>query len=324
LRSYIIKKKITEILLMILSSRFMCELGIDCLDFYDQEAILPLLHQVDINNVNSCNNVNNYILSELLMDSRDGTLQIYSAFSKTRRENVALKIIDTKNSSVTKLHQFQNELMIKEMIDSRQPPPYFPTTYDYFKLKHSHQEYDYLVMELADTDLFKVIEASGKLSELLAKVYFEQIVRALDWLHRNSISHGDIKLDNILLKDGQILLTDFGLSSYFRNGQTKSSFCGGTSLYLSPEMVHAHLAPKCSSTHCALKNDMWALGVTLYALLHGYMPYDEDHDILSVNWRPKLSSDLSLLAQNLIERLLQLDPLGRPSIVELLQDPWLH
>jgi len=89
-------------------------------------------------------------------------------------------------------------------------------------------------------------------------------------------------------------------------------------------MVHAHLAPKCSSTHCALKSDIWVLGVILYALLHGYMPYDEDHDILSVNWRPKLSSDLSLLAQDLIERLLQLDPLGRPSIVELLQDPWLH
>jgi serine/threonine protein kinase len=102
--------------------------------------------------------------------------------------------------------------------------------------------------------------------EKSAKIYFRQLVQAIAYCHRQNICHRDIKLENILInEEGRIKLIDFGFSQMCNNKTRLSIHCG-TPPYMSPEITS-------KSTYNGQKSDVWALGVSLYLMLHGKFPF---------------------------------------------------
>ena len=127
--------------------------------------------------------------------------------------------------------------------------------------------YDYLLMEAAIGSLMDCIR---HLKSSNRKVYAKEIFLAIEYLHGKNIIHGDIKPENILVKEnGHILLADFGLSQFMKNGKIRNHH-SGTTFYLAPELIH-----RCKE-HCeeckAIGNfsmigpeiDWWGFGAVLY------------------------------------------------------------
>ncbi|KAL6483309.1 hypothetical protein MHYP_G00081810 [Metynnis hypsauchen] len=125
-----------------------------------------------------------------------------------------------------------------------------------------------MVMEYASGgELYEYIQKKGRLTEEEARHFFSQITSAVLYCHKNGVVHRDLKLENVLLdQDLNVKLADFGLSNQYQRGHFLETFCGSP-LYASPEIINAlpYQGPEV---------DCWALGVLLYALVYGFMPFD--------------------------------------------------
>ncbi|XP_023681627.1 NUAK family SNF1-like kinase 1 isoform X1 [Paramormyrops kingsleyae] len=125
-----------------------------------------------------------------------------------------------------------------------------------------------IVMEFArGGELYDYVNTRNHLPETEARKIFRQVASAVHYCHNNGVVHRDLKLENILLdQDFNVKLADFGLSSHYQKGQLLKTYCGSP-LYASPEIVQGlpYQGPEV---------DCWALGVLLYALVYGTMPFD--------------------------------------------------
>ena len=184
-------------------------------------------------------------------------------------------------------------------------------------------EYCYFVMEYIENgNLFEQpCWKNNKCfpSNEVAKI-IKEIVCAVYYLHNMvpPIIHRDIKPENVLIdKNGVAKLTDFGWSNYVDSNEIRRTYCG-TPVYLAPEMVNEighdeHL-------------DIWCIGVLLFELLTGTVPFKgKDYESLNNNivslkiiW-PK---DISSTAKNLIGKILKRDPDDRISLVDMLKHPF--
>jgi tRNA A-37 threonylcarbamoyl transferase component Bud32 len=128
------------------------------------------------------------------------------------------------------------------------------------------QDYVYLAMEYAENgSLFQEVRKIGKLNEHTAKKYFSQTLEAVCYLHERGFTHRDIKPENLLLdKHKNVKLCDFGGTVLLKENQERKTFFG-TYEYMAPEIIEG------SSYNSSV--DIWALGILLYELLHGYSPF---------------------------------------------------
>lgn len=112
------------------------------------------------------------------------------------------------------------------------------------------------------------IISHGRLKEKQARKFSRQIASALDYCHRNSIVHRDLKIENILIsKTGDIKIIDFGLSNLFAPRGHLKTFCG--SLYFAaPELLQA-------KQYTGPEVDVWSFGIVLYVLVCGKVPFDD-------------------------------------------------
>ena len=112
------------------------------------------------------------------------------------------------------------------------------------------------------------IISHGRLKEKNARKFARQIASALDYCHRNSIVHRDLKIENILIsKTGDIKIIDFGLSNLFSPKSQLKTFCG--SLYFAaPELLQA-------KQYTGPEVDVWSFGIVLYVLVCGKVPFDD-------------------------------------------------
>jgi len=185
----------------------------------------------------------------------------------------------------------------------------------------------YIVMDLVTGgELFQIISEKGEggLDEKDARRYFQMLVDGIHYCHRRGVCHRDIKPENLLLaEDGELKLTDFGLSS-IKGASTASDLLTtqcGTPSYVPPEIIlHA------AKGYSGQKVDAWACGIMLYAMLTGYLPFDgEDISELFMNiqsvkveypdWVPAGAVDL-------MEKLLNKDPSARWDLKHVKQHPW--
>ena len=107
----------------------------------------------------------------------------------------------------------------------------------------------------------------GRLKEKQARKFSRQIASALDYCHRNSIVHRDLKIEDILItKTGDIKIIDFGLSNLFAPRSHLKTFCG--SYFPAPELLQAkgYIGPEV---------DIWSFGIVLYVLVCGKVPFDD-------------------------------------------------
>jgi len=179
----------------------------------------------------------------------------------------------------------------------------------------------WIVQEVVDGgELYDHIVQKGQLGEEEACHLFWQLVTAVEELGKHGISHRDIKPENILLdKNMNLKLIDFGLGRLFKKGELLSTACGSP-CYAAPEMV---ARKKYDGTIV----DIWSSGVTLFAMLCGHLPFD-DNDLSNLYLKIlkgeyEITSNISNEARDLLHNILQTDPSKRITLSKIKEHPWM-
>lgn len=240
--------------------------------------------------------------------------KVQLAINKATDQEVAIKTIKK-----SKIETEQDSLRIRREIQimSSIQHPYIIHIYEVFENKDKIV----LVMQYASGgELYDYVSEHKELSSEEARRIFRQVASAVYYCHKNKICHRDLKLENILLDEkGNAKIADFGLSNVYDERNFLSTFCGSP-LYASPEIVRG-------TPYYGPEVDCWSLGVLLYTLVYGAMPFDGSNFKRLVRqisegdyFEPKNKSD----ASGLISRLLTVDPAKRATVVDICRDPWVN
>ncbi|KAF9640654.1 hypothetical protein BFW01_g12460 [Lasiodiplodia theobromae] len=180
----------------------------------------------------------------------------------------------------------------------------------------------WLVLEYCPGDeLYNHLLRTGPMEPAKVQKIFTQLVGAVSYIHLKSCVHRDLKLENVLLdKHGNVKLVDFGFTREYEGKSNYLQTWCGTVCYSAPEMLKGE-------KYAGEKVDVWSLGVIVYALLCGELPFDEDDENETkrriLKEEPKYPDHMPEQAKDLIIKLLSKRPLLRPSLPEILQHPWL-
>ncbi|GMF17954.1 unnamed protein product [Phytophthora lilii] len=271
--------------------------------------------------------IGEYVLGETIGKGTFGKVKL--GLHLLTGEKVAVKILEKKRIvqaadvervareiKILKRNRHQNVIQLYEVIDS--PDRIF------------------LIMEHVDGgEMFEYIVAHHRIREPEAAYLFRQIVDGLAYLHANEITHRDLKPENLLLQSNRhhnnrqqqnpppstllVKIVDFGLSNMHDGGRLLRTACGSP-CYAAPEMIQGRLY------HGPIA-DMWSLGVVLFAMVCGFLPFEDSNTnllykkILSASY--KMPTFLSANVQDLIRRILETDPEKRYTVDKIRQHPWL-
>lgn len=186
-------------------------------------------------------------------------------------------------------------------------------------------EYLYLVMEcLEGGELFHRVTERRKFSEKDAAEAAFQMLLAVNYIHTHGIVHRDIKLENFLYEkkdNNHLKLIDFGFSKIW-DPNTKMALSCGTLAYVAPEVLEKSYTSKC---------DLWSLGVVIFILLVGYMPFagSESHQVEMIKagkctYRKDSWAKVSKEASDFVAKMLIVDPKKRLSAEDALKDQWIQ
>ncbi|EGC38659.1 hypothetical protein DICPUDRAFT_148677 [Dictyostelium purpureum] len=197
----------------------------------------------------------------------------------------------------------------------------------YEVINDPEEESIYIVMEYVEGGNLQSINdfPNNPMSEHLARKYFRDIVLGLEYLHEQKVIHRDIKPENLLLnKDGVVKIGDFGVSQIFEDDDiiAKCTTAGSIAFH-SPEL--------CSEDHSIPISgkaiDIWALGITLYYLLFGRVPFNSSNSIANIydqilNQEVVYTREISNELMDLFNCLLDKNPATRINIEAIKMHPW--
>uniref|UniRef100_A0A096LTW2 Maternal embryonic leucine zipper kinase n=1 Tax=Poecilia formosa TaxID=48698 RepID=A0A096LTW2_POEFO len=171
-------------------------------------------------------------------------------------------------------------------------------------------------------ELFDYIIAKDRLSEQETRVFFRQIVSAMAYVHSQGYAHRDLKPENLLIDaDRNLKLIDFGLCAKPKGGLGYELMtCCGSPAYAAPELIQG-------KAYIGSEADVWSMGVLLFALLCGYLPFDDDNCMILYRkiMRGKYDNPqwLSPGSVILLNQMMQVDPKRRLTVRQLLDHPWV-
>lgn len=173
---------------------------------------------------------------------------------------VAIKIIDKTQLDSTNLEKVYREVEIMKQLEH----PHIVKLYQVMQTKNMI----YMVCEYANKgEIFDYIARHGRMEESRARATFAQILSAVEYCHAIGVAHRDLKAENLLL-DAQmnVKIADFGFSNRFVPGEKLSTWCGSPP-YAAPEVFRG-------KHYAGPEIDIWSLGVVLYVLVCGALPFD--------------------------------------------------
>jgi PAS domain S-box-containing protein len=143
----------------------------------------------------------------------------------------------------------------------------------------------YIVIQYIDGgELYDYAVSKDKLTEDEARVFWRQLVQGVEYMHNRGIVHRDLKLENIMLdKNKNVVIIDMGLSNFTHKDTLLNTFCGSSS-YAAPEMF---LCRKYKGPEV----DIWSMGVILYCLVLGYLPFEDPQHIVDADFIPFEAAD---------------------------------
>jgi len=257
-------------------------------------------------------NINYYLYGRQIGHGAFGQVNLALHIASGRL--VAIKIFAKKNLKNTRAKE---KIMTEIETLSNFHHPFINQILDNFET----ETHIFIVMEYVCGDLLGFIRKRAKLSESVSKIIFKQLIEGLKYIHKKHYVHRDIKLDNILIDlTNTIKICDFGVSKHFEDkNEIMFDHCG-TPAYIAPEIFEhtGYKGPAC---------DIWSAGVTLYYMLAGEQPFkagsiSELEKIIKAGQFKEIEG-VSKEANNLLSKILQVNPKARLSLDEILNHKWL-
>ena len=252
---------------------------------------------------------------KLLRELGNGSYGIvYLAENEKTKETAAIKYHNREVLSAEAQTNARKEAAFIESLEH----PHIINLYEFIETDKGLS----LVLNFAEGgDLLSYMRKNGLMTESNAKKLFVNIVRAIKHAHDNGIIHRDIKLENILLdKNEQPYVADWGFASNWSAGVQQSDFVGSPH-YMAPELLKykPYIGPEI---------DVWSLGVVLYTLASGTMPFlSSIPSMLSakiVTGVYSMPSHLSAECASLIKSMLNPEPLDRIKLDKVLSHAWMN
>ncbi|KAM8820419.1 serine/threonine-protein kinase SIK1 [Eudromia elegans] len=233
---------------------------------------------------------------------------------RVTKTQVAIKIIDKTRLDPSNLEKIYREVQIMKLLNH----PNIIKLYQVMETK----DMLYIVTEFAKNgEMFDHLTSNGHLSENEARKKFWQILSAVEYCHSHHIVHRDLKTENLLLDANMnIKLADFGFGNFYKSGEPLSTWCGSPP-YAAPEVFEGK---EYEGPHL----DIWSLGVVLYVLVCGSLPFDGPNlptlrqRVLEGRFR--IPYFMSEDCETLIRRMLVVDPTKRITISQIKQHKWMQ
>ncbi|XP_061579327.1 serine/threonine-protein kinase SIK1 [Cololabis saira] len=233
---------------------------------------------------------------------------------KVTKTQVAIKIIDKTRLNPSNLEKIYREVQIMKLLNH----PHIIKLYQVMETK----DMLYIVTEYAKNgEMFDYLTSNGRMSEDEARKKFWQILTAVDYCHRHHIVHRDLKTENLLLDANMnIKLADFGFGNFYNAGEPLSTWCGSPP-YAAPEVFEG-------KEYEGPQLDIWSLGVVLYVLVCGSLPFDGP-SLPTLRQRVtegrfRIPFFMSEDCENLIRKMLVVDPAKRISVAQIKQHRWMQ
>ena len=252
------------------------------------------------------NALGNYKVLSILGEGTFGIVKL--AQDKMTKENVAIKTLEKK-----KIKDEKDKFRVKTEIEILKRMSHL----NVIKTKKIFKDSEniYIIMEYCEKgELFNHIEKETHLSNDEAACYFYQLINGLEYIHQKGIVHRDLKLENILLNKNNILkIIDFGLSNHYDKNELLTTPCGSPS-YASPEILSG-------KQYDGIMIDIWSTGIILYAMLCGYLPFDDENQLILyqkiINCELDIPEHLEEDSVDMLKKILVNDPKKRITIKEI-------
>ncbi|CAH9078323.1 unnamed protein product [Cuscuta europaea] len=229
-------------------------------------------------------------------------------------ESVAMKVIDRSAIIKHKMaDQIKREISIMKLVRH----PYVVRLHEVIASRTKI----YIILEfITGGELFDKIIHRGRLSEAESRRYFQQLIDGVAYCHTKGVYHRDLKPENLLLdSQGNLKISDFGLSAYPDQGVSLLKTTCGTPNYVAPEVL-SHRG------YNGALADVWSCGVILYVLIAGYLPFD-DVDLTTLYGKIERAefscpSWFPVGAKSLIHKILDPNPEKRIQVEAIRNDEW--
>ncbi|KAK7541592.1 hypothetical protein IWX49DRAFT_178174 [Phyllosticta citricarpa] len=295
-----------------------------------------------------------YILGQTLGEGEFGKVKM--GWKKDGGVQVAIKLIrrEVLGSNPSRLPKIYREISILRGLQH-------PNIVRLHEMVETERHIGIILEYASGGELFDYILNHRYLKDNSARRLFAQLVSGVGYLHKKGIVHRDLKLENLLLdRNKNIIITDFGFANTFdpnddlgdeieynlgnkdfvkkmgldlvgdsghRRGDLMQTSCGSP-CYAAPELVVS------DSLYTGRKVDVWSCGVILYAMLAGYLPFDDDPanpegDNINLLYKYIVSTPLTFPeyvtphARDLLKRILVPDPRKRADLFEVARHSWL-
>ncbi|KAF6205252.1 hypothetical protein GE061_019420 [Apolygus lucorum] len=226
---------------------------------------------------------------------------------------VAIKIIDKSQLDPVNLQKVYREVDIMKQLDH----PHIIKLYQVMETKNMI----YIVSEYASQgEIFDYIARHGRMTEGGARRKFWQILSAVEYCHNRRVVHRDLKAENLLMDcNMNIKIADFGFSNYYTPGEQLATWCGSPP-YAAPEVFEG-------KKYTGPEIDIWSLGVVLYVLVCGALPFDGStlHTLRDrvLSGRFRIPYFMSSDCEHLIRKMLVLEPSKRYSVEQIKRHRWM-